>query len=232
MRIEPLELRRHFDVTVTEGYPGFWEIRGDAHSNVIVAQLNMEQRTMTLDGVTYNNVSYAVAHGNGGNDFISITSADGLGNIAAAVVAGEGNDVVTLGVDGAVYAGGGNDELYLLDSFRGEAYGEGGNDYMYISGYCVDAEIRGGDGADFINCSSSFFGVVVFGEGGNDTIHGSAYNDEIHGGEGDDSIDAGEGNDMIYAAGGGNDYIAGADGYDVAYVDGGDSADVEQVYYV
>ena len=155
MNLESLEARRLFDVTVSEGYPGFYEIHGDANDNYIEASLNMADETMSINGQTYSGVQYVVAYGYGGNDTIVITSADGAGLIAASIVAGDGTDIIMLGVDGAVWAGAGNDELYLMDSFRGQAYGESGNDYMNISGANVDADIKGGSGSDFIDCSGS-----------------------------------------------------------------------------
>jgi Ca2+-binding RTX toxin-like protein len=231
MKLESLEARRLFDVTVVEGYPGFYEIHGTDESDVIDVAVSMAEESMTVNGQTYEYVSYIVAYGNGGNDSISITTVDGAGVIGASVSAGDGHDQVTLAVDGAIWAGQGNDELYLLDSFRGEAYGEAGNDYMHISGLTTDAEIRGGDGHDFIDCSANRFGVVVFGGCGNDTIIGSDLADQLYGNEGHDVLDGRGGNDMLYAWGGDGDIVNGGAGDDICYADYHDSADVEQVYY-
>ena len=232
MNLESLESRRLFDVTVTEGYPGFYEIHGTDEDDSIVVSINMAEESLTVNGTTYQSAGYAVVYGNAGNDAITVTSADGLGVIGASVMAGEGHDTVVLGVDGGIWAGQGNDDIYLLDSFRGEAYGEAGNDSMYISGLTTDAQVSGGDGHDFIDCSSNQYGVVVYGGMGNDTIIGSEYSDELYGEEGNDVIDAGGGNDMIYAQGGGSDQINGGNGNDIAYIDGHDSADVEQIYLI
>ncbi len=232
MKIESLESRRHFDVTVTEGYPGFYEIQGTPDDDSIVVSINMAEESLTVNGTTYQSAGYVIAYGYGGNDSITITSVDGAGIIGASVMAGDGHDTVVLGVDGGIWGGQGNDDIYLLDSFRGEAYGEAGNDSMHISGLTTDAQIAGGDGHDFIDCSGNQYGVVVYGGNGNDTIIGSAYADELYGEEGNDVIEAGGGNDMIYAQGGGCDQINGGDGQDIAYVDGHDSADAEQVYLV
>jgi Ca2+-binding RTX toxin-like protein len=234
MQIESLEARRLFDVTVTEGYPGYYEIHGGEGDDVINVALNMAAESMTVNGETYEYVGYVVAYGYGGNDQISITSVDGPGLIAAAIAAGEGHDTITLAVDGGIWAGPGNDQLYLLDSFRGEAYGEEGNDYMHIAGMTTDAEIRGGDGHDYIDCSANQYGVVVYGGYGNDTIIGSERADQLYGDEGNDYLDGRGGNDMFYARGGGHDMIYGGDGDDIAYLDlDGDAAqDIEQFYYV
>jgi Ca2+-binding RTX toxin-like protein len=232
MKLESLEARRLFDVNVIEGYPGFYEIHGSDGDDVIVAEINMAEESMTVDGTVYAGVAYVVAYAYGGDDYVSITSADGSGWIGASVDAGDGNDRVTLAVDGGVWAGEGNDQLYLLDSFRGEVYGQAGNDYMHVSGGCADAEIRGGDGHDYIDCSANFYGVVVFGGNGNDTIHGSALADQLHGENGNDVLDGGGGDDMFYAVGGGVDQLIGGDGNDVAYIDYNhdDAAGIEQVY--
>ena len=232
MRFESLEARRLFDVNVIEGYPGFYEIHGGAGDDVIVADINMAEESMTVDGTLYEGVVYVVAYGYGGDDYISITSVDGPGLVGARVAAGEGHDQVTLAVDGGLWAGDGNDQLYLLNSFRGEVYGDAGDDYMNISGACADAEIRGGDGHDYIDCSGNYYGVVVFGGNGNDTIHGSALADQLHGDNGSDVLDGGGGDDMFYSVGGGVDQINGGDGNDVAYIDYNhdDASGVEQVY--
>lgn len=234
MNLEPLEARSLFSVTVTEGYPGFYEIHGDDDANVIQASINMAEQTLDVDGQTYTEVQYVVAYGYAGDDFIMIASVDGAGVVGASIVSGPGDDLALLGVDGALFAGQGNDRAYLFDSFRGEAYGEDGNDYMDISAGCVDAMVHGGDGDDYIDCAANFYGIVAFGGVGNDTIYGSPHDDQIFGGDGNDVIDAGEGSDTVYGAGGGWDDVYGGDGYDIAYVDDGDAvgSDIESVYYV
>ena len=232
MNLESLEARRLFDVNVIEGYPGFYEIHGSEDTDVIVAEINMAEESMTVDGTVYEGVVYIVAYGYAGDDYICITTIDGAGLIGASVASGDGNDQVTLAVDGGLWAGDGDDELYLYDSFRGEVYGEAGDDYMNISGGCADAEIRGGEGNDYIDCSSNYYGVVVFGGNGNDTITGSALGDQLHGDNGNDVIDGGGGDDMFYAVGGGVDQISGGEGNDVAYIDHNhdQTYDAEQVF--
>ena len=234
MNLESLESRRLFAVTVTEGYPGFYEIHGDNGDDVINATINMAEESLSVNGQTYPSVVYVVAYGEGGDDWISITSVDGSGVIGASVDAGAGNDAITLAVDGGVWAGPGDDAIYLLDSFRGEAYGESGNDYMHIAGLTTDAAIEGGAGSDYIDCTENLYGVVVSGGAGDDTIIGSQLADQLYGDEGVDCIDGAGGNDMIYVQGGGQDYISGGDGDDIAYIEvDGDYADgFEQIYYV
>ena len=229
--LESLEGRRLFSVTVAEGYPGYYEIHGDAADDAIAVSVSQNDGTFTLDGQLYTDVSYVSVDGGGGNDQISILSSDGPGSIGAGVVGGDGNDQITLNFDGGVWAGAGDDTVRLSDSFRGEAYGEDGNDQMFISGACVDAEIQGGAGDDLIDCSNNSYGVVVHGGVGSDTIFGSAYNDQIYGDEGHNALYGNGGNDSFFVQG--NDFVDGGDGRDAVYVHGGlqQGSDVEDVYY-
>jgi serralysin len=218
---------------VTETFPGFYEIRGGPADDVISVTVNQAERTFTINGETRSDVSYIVAFGEGGNDVISVISIDGAGAIGASLHGGEGDDCVTLNFDGAIWGGTGMDFIHMTDSFRGEAYGEGGNDRMYIGAETVDAEIRVGDGNDFIDCSTNFYGVVVFAGAGNDTVYGSGQDDQIYGEEGNDKLYGGGGNDIFYAYDGDMDQINGGEGYDVVYLVGteGRYEGVEQVYY-
>ena len=53
MLIDTLEGRRHFSVTVTEGYPGFYEIAGTDDDDVIEIAVSQNDGTFTVDGETY-----------------------------------------------------------------------------------------------------------------------------------------------------------------------------------
>jgi Ca2+-binding RTX toxin-like protein len=217
MTIESLESRRHLSVSVTEMYPGFYEVQGDGQADSINISVSMEAESFTLDDTTYSGVSYVYVHGNGGDDNISVSSADGAGNIGASITGDDGNDSITLNFDGGVWAGAGNDVLYLSDSFRGVAHGDAGNDDIYISGACFDAEIVGDVGNDLIDCSANYYRVVVRGGTGNDTIYGSALDDQIYGDGGNDFLHGGGGNDSFYATDGHGGLIEGGDGYDIIY---------------
>jgi Ca2+-binding RTX toxin-like protein len=231
MNLEPLEARRLFAVNVVQGYPGFYEIHGTDESDTIDAAINMAEKTVTVNGTTYEGASYVVAYGYGGSDVILVTTVDGAGIIGASVSAGDGNDQIMLGVDGGVWAGDGNDEIYLMDSFRGAAYGEAGNDYIHVSGLTTDARINGGDGNDFIDCAGNQYGLVLEGGAGNDTIIGTDLPDQLYGDDGNDILEGAGGNDMLYARGGDADIVNGGEGEDIAYVDYDDSPDAEQVYW-
>ena len=208
MLIEKFEQRRLFAVTVTETYFGYWEIHGDSEANVISVAVNQNEGTFTFEGQTYA-ANYVSIFGHEGDDTISVGG--GGGNIGAGISAGDGNDTVSLGVDGAIWGGNGADILHLLSSFRGEAYGEDGDDYIYVGAETIDAEIVGGDGNDFIDVRANNYGLVLQGGLGNDMIYGSGYNDQLYGGGGFDFIFGGGGNDNLY---------------DGAWVDGGSGSDI------
>jgi Ca2+-binding RTX toxin-like protein len=232
MRLESLESRRLFSVTVYEAYPGFYELHGDESDDVINVSVSMKDETFTVDGATYTGAYYIFVNGYGGNDSISVTSVDGSGMIGASISAGDGSDSVSLNFDGAVWGGRGHDQINLADSFRGEVYGEEGNDRMTITGACVNAQILGGDGNDNIDCSGNYYGVVVFAGLGNDTVVGSAYDDQIYAEEGHDKVSGGAGNDTFYVQDGSTDDIDGGAGYDFVYADSDEAnmTGVEAVY--
>lgn len=192
--LEALENRRLFTVSVTEGFPGFFEVNGDAGADVIDVQVNQSDQTIVVAGVgSFENVQHITVHGYGGDDTISVTNTNGAGYIGAAVLAGEGDDSVTMDLDGGVWGGAGNDIIRLTDSFRAEAYGEAGDDSIFIRGGCADAEIRGGDGNDVIDCTSSTVIVIAYGDAGNDTLYGSKFADQLYGGTGTDVLYSGPG---------------------------------------
>jgi hypothetical protein len=192
--LETLEERRLFAVTVTEGFPGFFEVNGDDDANNIDVQVNQTDQTILVAGVgSFENVQHVTVNGYGGNDTISVTNSNGAGVIGAAVLAGAGDDSVTMDLDGGVWGGDGNDIIRLTDSFRAEAYGEAGDDSIFIRGGCADAEIRGGDGNDVIDCTSSTVIVIAYGDAGNDTLYGSKFADQLYGGTGSDVLYSGPG---------------------------------------
>jgi len=222
IQLEPLECRRHFSVTVTEGYPGFYEVNGDDSADVIAVSVSMAEASFTLDGATYSNVSYIFVHGNGGDDTITVTSTDGAGSIGASITGDDGDDQLALNFDGGVWGGAGADVLNLADSFRGVAYGQEGNDRIYLMGLCLNAEADGGDGSDLIDCSNNQYGVLARGGGGNDTIYGSAHDDRIYGDAGSDRLVGGAGSDLIDAVDGEPDQIV-RDRSDIIYADTSDT---------
>jgi Ca2+-binding RTX toxin-like protein len=229
MQLESLEGRRLFAATVTEGYPGLYEVHGTADDDVIEISVNQDAGTFTLDGATYADVSYIYVHGYDGNDFISVTSEDGSGSIGASISADGGSDTVLLNFDGAIWGGDGKDIIYLSDATRGQVYGEDGSDEIYLSGTSADAYVDGGCGNDYIDATGNYAGATLHGGNGNDEIHGSAYDDQMHGDAGNDTLYGEDGNDVFYVRDGDHDEIHGGAGTDVAYSDLNDDgmADVE-----
>ena len=231
MHFEPLEGRRHFDVTVTEAYPGYFEIHGDENDNVIDVTVSQDYGTFTVDGSTYENVSYIYVYAGEGDDQVSVINLDGMGMIAASIDSGEGADTISLNFDGAIAAGEGDDTLYLSDSFYGAALGGGGADSIFVSGACVNPEIRGGEGNDLIDASGNLCGVVILGEDGHDTLIGSDHDDTLDGGDGHDEVYGGYGNDVFYMQDCKGDRVFGKDGTDILYCDSAE-AEVDGVEYV
>ena len=233
MHIETLEGRRFFAATVVEGYPGYYEIHGDGSDDVIDVSVSQSGESFTLDGVTYNGVTYISVHAYGGDDFISIRSDEGQGSIAAGVSAGDGRDTVLVNFDGAIWGGNDDDILYLSDSFYGGVHGEDGNDRIYVSGFSLDSEVSGGAGHDYIDASGNYAGLAIGGDSGKDTIYGTEYDDEIHGGSNEDELHGNGGNDTFFTRENDHDQIFGGGGTDIAYVDrDGDGVyDVEFVFY-
>jgi hypothetical protein len=231
MFFETVESRTFLDGTVTEIYPGIYNVAGTSADEVMYVQVSMQERTFTLDNQTYTNVSYIIVQGNGGCDMITVTSGDGAGGIACSVVGGPDSDYINLNFDGGVWGGAGGDELVLTDSFRGQVYAQDGDDLIYVCGDSVDAEIQGGDGDDTIDCTYNNYRVVVHAGAGNDTVYGTLFDDQLYGDGGDDCLYGGDGDDSFYAASGSGGEIAGGEGYDIIYADGyqGATSGVEEV---
>jgi Ca2+-binding RTX toxin-like protein len=165
--------------------------------------------------------------GNGGNDTLTDaggneTYVGGFGNDSVRDVLGsdlvfgnQGNDLVgvgTFGVGGATgYGGLGNDNVQV-SAATGLAFGNEGADTLFVSATSAGTAVGGNDSADggdriVANGNGS---IIVFGNGGADTILGNAPNVTTMGGHGDDCIAIGtvthlvfgnEGNDTIQSGG-------------------------------
>jgi hypothetical protein len=231
-RIEILESRRLLAVTVSEGYPGFYEINGDDAPDYIDVAVSQQNYTFTLNGVTYTDVANIQVHGGGGDDVISVHSIDGPGDIGAGITGDDGNDVLSLNFDGGISGGNGDDTIILQDSFYGAAEGGAGNDSIYIQGGCVSADIHGDDGNDLIDGTASSVALTIHGGAGNDTLLGSDYADNLYGDGGSDSLVGNGGNDTFYTRGDTNDTVDGGDGYNIVFAGGGENiSNCQQIYY-
>jgi Ca2+-binding RTX toxin-like protein len=231
MHAEQLERRRLF-ATVTIGLPGFYEVWGTEGDDVIEIGIDQVAETFALDGETYGGVLYVVVHAGGGNDAVTIGDS-GRGSIAASIRGGEGQDNLTLHMDGAVWGEGEQDTISLRDSFRGEAYGGDGDDYISVSGDCIDARLEGNEGDDVIWAIDNNYSVVLFGHAGNDRLFGSPYADVIFDGPGRDFIFGLGDNDEIHSRDGEHDWIMGGDGSDILFCDPteGGIHSVENVFF-
>lgn len=214
--IERLESRRLFAVTVTQNYPGYYQVDSDNSTDAVAIAVSQNDQTMTVNGVTYPGVSYITVNGGTGDSAISVTSVDGQGSIGCAINGGGGNQTISTNLSAVIHGGTGNDVIYLHDSFYGEVYGDSGNDRIFIMGDCVNPMIYGGSGNCLIDASQNNYGVVIHGGTGNDTIYGSPYDDMIYGDGGIDFMYGVGGNDTFYSTGG---VIYGSSGgNNVAYV--------------
>ena len=146
---------------------------------------------------------------------------------------GKGNDTIQMAADvtsrATLYGGfadpvaqallGDGNDLLVAGLGGGELHGGLGNDELGGIGALGNLlTIYGDEGDDLIHGTP--FADALFGGDGNDTIFGNAGDDIIGGGEGMDLILGGEGNDVI-TGGGGNDDLRGEEGDDTIF--GGDA---------
>jgi hypothetical protein len=190
--------------------------------------------TLPNGGVGFSSDEYLVT-GTDTDDNISITLVDGEYNVdvngtldvvdAATIrkfniLAGGGNDVVTLGPGvGAAYVlgGEGNDTITGSDG-ADTLSGSGGNDLLF--GGSGDDRLGGGTGKDVL--VGGIGRDRLYGDAGNDVITGGAGVDRMYGGADHDVLSGESSNDKVYGQDG-NDTIYGGNGSDL--LDGGDGFD-------
>lgn len=194
-------------------------------------------------------------NGGWGNDFIAGNEdPDYLVGEAGSdtLVGGSGNDTLIggdspdtlIGDSGAdSMDGGAGSDRYTIDSFDTVMdTGVSGYDVAIINvatGLSVDVSdwtgverVNGFSGDDSLSAATSAVGMVLSGDGGDDTLIGSALNDTLLGGSDADSLVGGDGNDNMLG-GAGFDTFDGGDGNDAFFigdtgdfvVDGGDGFD-------
>jgi Ca2+-binding RTX toxin-like protein len=211
---------------------GTLTVTGDAADNVLdivlvggqvrvkeIVGANSNDITIAGGPVTPTNLVQIVAHGNLGNDTISVSN---LIKRPAQLFGDTGSDNLT--------GGGGNDIITTSDAadpVGDTANGQDGNDTVtggpgpdLLSGGKGNDQITGGDGVNFLA-----------GGDGNDNLTGGPDIDDISGGSGNDSINGVNGNDRLRgddATGKlpGNDTVNGGLGDDV--ISGGGKNDVLQ----
>lgn len=152
-----------------------------------------------------------------GNDTATVT-----GSAYTSVYGGKGNDVLKGSRAAVLYGDAGDDRLdggggvWALGPFGGA-----GNDTITN----CDAECHGGTGNDSLTGTSSGQEFGLYGDDGNDLVHGGSGADLISGGKGNDKLYGDSGNDKIYGNSG-NDILHGGTGRDT--LSGG--AGVDKVY--
>jgi hypothetical protein len=200
--IERLEDRRLMAMTVSEGYPGMFEIYGTTGPDNLTITINNQTSTAKLSGDagdTLKNVLFISVHFYEGDDLGIVNHVgEGPGNlIHTYFVGGPGNDWLA-GYQASALGGEGDDYIDLTDSFRPDAHGGPGNDYISVSGLSVDAWVLGGDGNDFIMIGYNDYGLVVDAGDGSDVIYSSEHDDDINGGWGEDTVMNSHQNDEEY----------------------------------
>lgn len=201
----------------------------------------------TLDGGSGNDTIYAGGWNNnikGGDDDDSIDVGPGKGVLSQSsgnnvIDGGAGNDTIdSIGDFNVIYGDSGAASGTGTDKIRSvgdsvSIYGYGGNDTIYASGN--SGFVSAGEGNDKLylgtgavaGAAAVDFSGIVTGEGGDDTIDGSAVlagRLDVNGGAGADLIIGGGGNDML-DGGSGDDTVQGGRGDDTAIWSWGDGTD-------
>jgi Ca2+-binding RTX toxin-like protein len=167
----------------------------------------------------------------------SLTAANYIDVRADAWIVGEATpDVLSVGPEGRVDGGGGDDLVQGAagaDTLRGASgadtlMGDAGSDSL--NGDVGDDRVFAGDGADTIVESSG--ANYLRGDAGNDTIQGGTEFDDINGNTGDDTLSGYFGDDWV-VGGKDNDRLFGGAGNDLVYgnlgsdtCDGGEGNDI------
>jgi hypothetical protein len=161
-----------------------------------------------------------------GNDAITHVA---TGNTFSRIDAGDGDDTVSVSVEGAArVSGGAGDDAISLTGARVRASGGSGDDAISVSGYRASAS--GGSGNDAIAVAGEHVGRVSGGSGDDAIGVAGRWVRSVHGGSGNDVITAagqiigrvsgGSGNDTITATGSRIGRVYGGDGDDTITVSG------------
>ncbi len=144
---------------------------------------------------------------------------------------GLGTDLLIGGAGADTFLGGDGDDYLLIDSADTAIDGGAGFDSAFV---LTDAPVtldmgaasiewaEGHVGGDTFNAASQASAVYIYGDGGNDTITGSALGDYLDGGDGNDTLAGGDGDDLLFGNGGA-DILLGQGGDDYIIEFGGDS---------
>lgn len=189
-------------------------IDGGAGTDIIYANTGNDTVTGSAGADT--------VYGGGGNDNISYSSAT-----ASILIYGNTDDDTLIGgtSNDTIYGGSSaSDTTDGKDNIQGNGgadliYANSGNDTVTGTAAGGNDTVYGGNGDDVVSYvadTTNSDRVLIYGNGGGDTLRGSSGNDTIYGGsaandtaDGNDSIAAGAGADLVYANTG-NDTITGS----------------------
>jgi serralysin len=230
-----LSRTEQFTITVLDG-PGV-TINGTSGNDTVDA-------THTVTGQPLPAEDDDTINGMGGNDTLSGLAGNdaitgGTGNDL--LYGGDGDDTLygQAGVD-SLDGGNGNDTFVIVGSeaLNDTMLGGAGTDTIHVSGTAavtlagfgpgnsIESWVgnntaltgtSGNDVFDFSGLTAKTGLLYVYGNGGNDTLTGSAFDDDLRGGAGNDVLSGGDGNDSLYGQAG-VDNIDGGAGNDTIYV--------------
>ncbi|MEV8467744.1 calcium-binding protein [Fluviibacterium sp. DFM31] len=147
---------------------------------------------------------------------------------------GDSNDQLFGGSGADTMDGGNGSDLFVIDGFdtvtdtgtvgydKAQIASAVG-DSLSLTGWSGVERINGNAGNDQIDASTASEGLLLFGDGGDDTLIGGLGGDVLIGGDGNDTLTGNDGNDIMLGAAG-NDTFNGGAGNDVFYI--GESGDV------
>ena len=184
----------------------------------------------SLTGSSFNDI---LIGGHGDDAITAGAGNDQLygGDGADHLIGGTGNDTLNGGIGVDTLSGGDGDDSLLIDSQDVGIDGGAGFDSALVQtsaavtlnmGTASIEWARGNDGADTFNAASQTGAVYIYGDGGNDTLTGSALGDFLDGGDGIDTLAGGDGADLLFGNAGA-DILLGQGGDDSLVEMGGDS---------
>ena len=158
----------------------------------------------------FSGIEFASLTGGPGNNYLDASAFPGQVTIRGlagddTLVGGQGSALLDggSGIDKVVYEAG-NSNVTLSGS---SVLGLGNDTLVSIESFVI----HGGPGAQTFDASGFNFGVEFDGEGGNDTLIGSAFNDTLTGGVGNVTFIGNGGNDLIEGGPGTNLIVASGD---------------------
>jgi len=199
-KLEALETRRLFAATA-DLVDGVLEVHGTSGKDAINFSLDPADDSLLLVKLKNTTLSFELneiesitVDGDGGNDRITVSEANGIIIAPFTFNGGAGNDTIVAGSgDDVLNGNAGNDKL---TGGAGDDTIDGGAGNDQIVGGLDNDYIIGGKGNDKLT-----------GSDGDDSLDAGAGKDKLDGGNGDDNLDGGNGKDKI-TTGDGEDSVA------------------------